>query len=262
MLNHCNAYGIAALLACSASTGAAQTVAVRHSEGIVHGFLALRTLEGTTIAGGDLIQRARGTHVTSRLIFRFKDGSVHEETAVFSQRKNFQLLHYRLVQKGHTFPRSIDMSVDATSGAATVRYTDKDGEQKTESDTIEAAATLVNGLTLILLKNIQPGTLPGELSYVAATPKPMLVKLAVSSAGEERFTTVGLPRRATHYVVKVKIGGLKGVVASILDKTPPDTHVWILQGEAPAFVKSEGPMYLGGPIWRIELVSPVWSRNP
>lgn len=42
----------------------------------------------------------------------------------------------------------------------------------------------------------------------------------------------------------------------------PPTRVWILEGEAPAFVKSEGPLYLGGPIWRIELTNPVWPRVP
>jgi len=26
-------------------------------------------------------------------------------------------------------------------------------------------------------------------------------------------------------------------------------------------VKSEQPFYLGGPLWRIELVSPVWPRT-
>ena len=63
-----------------------------------------------------------------------------------------------------------------------------------------------------------------------------------------------------HYVVKVEVGGLTGVFASLLGKQPPDTHVWILEGEAPAFVRSEGALALGGAIWRIELVSPVWPR--
>ena len=40
-----------------------------------------------------------------------------------------------------------------------------------------------------------------------------------------------------------------------MGKQPPDTHVWVLGGEAPAFVKSEGPLYAGGPIWRIQLAS-------
>jgi hypothetical protein len=61
-------------------------------------------------------------------------------------------------------------------------------------------------------------------------------------------------------VIKIDIGGLTGLIAPLVGKQPPDTHVWILQGEAPAFVKAEGPMFLGGPIWRIELASPVWRH--
>jgi hypothetical protein len=67
----------------------AAPVAERHPEGLVHGFLVLRTLEGDTLADGDLIQVAHGDRVTSRLVFHFKDGSIHDETAVFSQRRNF-----------------------------------------------------------------------------------------------------------------------------------------------------------------------------
>jgi len=51
-----------------------------------------------------------------------------------------------------------------------------------------------------------------------------------------------------------------GLVAPLVGKQPADTHVWILGGEAPAFVKSEGPLYVGGPIWRIELASPIWPK--
>jgi hypothetical protein len=95
---------------------------------------------------------------------------------------------------------------------------------------------------------------------VAYTPKPRLVKLALSVAGDERFATNGVARKATHYVVKIEIGGLTGLIAPLVGKQPPDSHVWVLGGEAPAFVKSEAPMFLGGPVWRIELVSPVWPK--
>src|ERR1700680_5109522 len=70
----------------------AAPVAVRHTEGLVHGFLVLRTLAVDTLADGDLIQVARGDRVTSRLVFRFRDGSVHDETAIFSQRRKFRLV--------------------------------------------------------------------------------------------------------------------------------------------------------------------------
>jgi hypothetical protein len=96
---------------------------------------------------------------------------------------------------------------------------------------------------------------------VAATPKPRLVKLAITNGGEESFATGSAGRKATHYVLKVEIGGVAGVVAPLLGKQPPDSHVWILEGEAPAFVKSEQPLFNGGPVWRIELVSPTWPRT-
>jgi len=105
---------------------------------------------------------------------------------------------------------------------------------------------------------VRSDALPKTLSFVAATPKPSLVKLALSTAGRDRFSTGGTAREATHYVLKVEIGGLRGVLAPLVGKQPPDSHVWILGGEAPAFVKSEQQLFMGGPVWRIELVSPVW----
>ena len=70
----------------------------------MQGFLVLRTLEGKPLADGDLIQTARGATVTSRLVFRFTDGSIHDETAVFSHRGQFRLLSDHLVKKGSAFP--------------------------------------------------------------------------------------------------------------------------------------------------------------
>jgi hypothetical protein len=244
-----------------ATNAASEPVRVRHTEGIVHGFLVLRTTDGKTIADGDLIQTARGNRVTGRLVFRFKDGSLHEETTVFAQARQFRLLSYHLVQKGPTFPRPLDMSINAVTGHITVRYTDDDGEQKIESERLELGPDVANGLILTLLKNVRADTPPDSFSFVGATPKPQLVKLAVSVAGREQFSTGSTARTATHYVLKVDIGGLKGVLAPLLGKQPPDSHVWILGGEAPAFVKSEQPLYFGGPIWRIELVSPAWPRS-
>ncbi len=74
----------------------AQTVAVHFKEGLIHGFLSLSTLEGDPIAAGDLTQVAHGNQVTSRLVFHFKDGSLQDETTVFSQRDSFRLISYRL----------------------------------------------------------------------------------------------------------------------------------------------------------------------
>lgn len=239
----------------------AEQIPVRYTEGLTHGFLALRTLAGSNLADGDLVQVVHGGRVTLRLVFHFKDGSLHDETAVFSQHGSFRLLSDHLVQKGRAFPHPMEVSINCSTGQVTVRYSD-DGKEKVETDRLELPPDVANGMMLPLLKNVRSNAPETKVSLVAATPKPRLVKLAISSQGEEPFSFAGSRRKATHYVVKVEIGGVTGFLAPLLGKQPPDTHVWILGGEAPAFVKFEGPLYQGGPIWRIELVSPVWPRGP
>jgi hypothetical protein len=236
----------------------AEPVPVRYTEGLVHGFLLLRTLDGQIVADGDLYQIPRGDRVNAQIVFRFRDGSIHDETAVYTQRREFRLVSYRLSQKGASFPRTLDMSIDASTGQVQVRYSDDEGDQKRESEQLELPPDLANGLVSTLLKNVRPEALPRSLSYVAATPKPRLVKLELATAPQARFTTGRRGRLATHYVVKVEIGGLAGLVAPIVGKQPPDSHVWILRGAAPAFVRAEQTLFLGGPVYRIELTSPSW----
>ncbi len=237
-----------------------ETVTVRHPEGLVHGFLHLRSLEGDLLADGDLIQHAHGDRVTTRMVFHFKDGSVHDETAVFSQRRSFHLLSYHLVQKGPSFPHPVDVSIDTSSRQFAVRYTDKDGKENVRNETLDLPADLANGMVVTLLKNVPPGTQSTKLSMVVATPKPRIVKLAVHSEGDETFSTGLIKRKATHYVVKIEIGGVAGLVAPMVGKQPPDIDMWILDGEAPAFITSEGPLFEGGPVWRIELIGPRLSQ--
>jgi len=220
----------------------------------------LRDLDGTQIAEGDLLQTVRGIRVTSRLVFHFKDGSLHDETAIFSQRGQFRLISDHLVQKGASFPQPIDMTIDAIKGHVTVRYADDHGEQKVADENMKLPADLANGLILTLLKNARAGAVPRSVGFVVATPKPRLVKLEITPTGEESFSIAGAARKAMHYALKVDIGGIAGVVAPLIGKQPPDSHVWILGGEAPAFVKSEQQLFNGGPLWRIELVSPVWPQ--
>ena len=135
-------------LAAGSSPGraAADPVPVRFAEGVVHGFLVLRTLDGTAIATGDLIQVARGGRVTARLVFRFNDGSLHDETAVFSQSGHFKLISDRVIQKGKTFKRPLEMSIDCVKGQVSVRYTEEDGDVKTEVEQMEIPPDLSNGL--------------------------------------------------------------------------------------------------------------------
>lgn len=238
----------------------AERIAVRYKEGLTHGFLVLSTLDGTQIAVGDLAEVVNGNQVTAHLTYHFNDGSLQEETTVFLQRGHFSLISDHLVQKGPTFPQPIDMVVSA-NGQVTVRYVDDKGNEKTESEHLKLPPDLANGLVVTLLKNVNPDRQISQLPMVVATPKPRIVKLSISSQGKEPFTLAGSRREAFHYVIKVDIGGLAGLVAPLIGKQPPDAHIWIITGDAPTFVKSETLSFMGGPMWRTELVSPVWPRG-
>ena len=250
---------IAILLACVAMLQPnalfAEMIPVRHTEGLIHGFLLVLTFEGKALADGQMTQDAHGDHVSNHLIFRFKDGSIYEDTTVFSQRGTFRLLSDHLILKGPSFRQQVDTSIDASAGQVKVRYTQDNGKEKVIAQRMELPPDVANGLLFTLMKDIKPSAPRTTVSMVATTPKPRLVKLAILPQGEEPFTIGSFRHNAMHYVVKVEIGGVTGFLARLMGKQPADTHIWVLGGEAPAFVKAEGPFYAGGPIWRIQLAS-------
>src|SRR5437867_6175053 len=233
----------------------ADMIPVRHTEGLIHGFLLVLTFEGKALADGQMTQDARGDRVTNHLIFRFKDGSIYEDTTVFSQRGTFRLLSDHLILRGPSFKQPVDTSINASTGQVKVRYTEDKGKEKVIAQRMELPSDVANGLLFTLMKDVKPSVPRTTVSMVATTPKPRLVKLAILPHGEEPFTIGSFRHKAMHYVVKVEIGGAAGFLARLMGKLPPDIHVWVLGGEAPAFVKSEGPLYVGGPIWRIQLAS-------
>jgi hypothetical protein len=238
----------------------AEPIRVRFPEGTNHGFLALRTLEGKIIAAGDLTQTVGRNSVTSRLVFRFRDGSVDEETAVFSQEHDFRLISDHHIQKGPSFPDPMDLSIDPPTGRVTVRYTEK-GEKKVETKQMDLPPDLANGIILDILKNIAPDAGETKVSYVAATPKPRLVKLSITARNGDKFSVVGVPYKSTLSVLKVELGGLTGLIAPLVGKQPPDTKIWLVGSGIPAFVKAEQSLYPGGPVWRIEMTSPAWPKT-
>lgn len=66
-------------------------------------------------------------------------------------------------------------------------------------------------------------------------------------------------RKATNFTILVELGGVAGVVAPVIGKQPADYHIWLMGGTPPAFIREEGPpLYEGGPIWRMEAISPTF----
>jgi hypothetical protein len=252
------------LLACFVHAAAimADQLAVRYPEGETHGFLVLRTMDGKRIADGDLRQWVTGDRVNSQVRFQFKDGSVYEDTSIFTQHGKFQLVTDHVVQKGPSFKEALDMFTDVPNGKVTVRSTDAHGKTKEASEQMELPPDLANGMIFVLLKNIEPTPHPTILSMAVGTPKPRIIKLEITSVDEEPFLVGNSKRKATHYDVHFKIEGVAGLAAQVAGKQPPDLHSWVVRDQAPVVVKSEGPLSADGPVWRIELTSPTWPHDP
>jgi hypothetical protein len=43
-----------------------------------------------------------------------------------------------------------------------------------------------------------------------------------------------------------------------MGKAPPNIEIWAVGGQAPTFVREQGPTYADGPVMTIELASPTW----
>jgi hypothetical protein len=236
---------------------------VRQLEGVTHGFLVVRAPGGEVLADGDLLQSVREEGVESRLVFRFRDGSLHDERVLFSQQRTFRLLSYRLQQRGPRFPEALEITLTRERDQGRYRVVSRRAgdDDKTESGETELPPDVYNGMTTMLLRNLARGA--GETVHVLAfTPKPTLIQLELQPSGEAAVAVGERRVPATRYVLKPKLGLLRGAAAAVLGKSPPDYHAVIATGELPAFVAIDGPLYTGGPIWRVETVSPRAPDRP
>jgi hypothetical protein len=248
-----------ALSAVLGGSAGAEPIPVQKPEGVVHGFLVLRSPDGEVLADGDLIQVPIRGRIESRLTFRFRDGSLHDERLSFSQDGVFRLESYHLVQKGPSFPDALDATLDRATSSYVVRHRDEDDDEwESNEGKLELPADAYNGMFFTLLKNVDAKAPIQTVSMVAWMPEPRMVSLEMSSLGQEPFAIEDVSRRATHYLLDIEVEGLTGVLAELLGKDPPPLHTWMLGGDAPTFVRFRGFLYPGGPVWSIELASPVW----
>jgi hypothetical protein len=238
---------------------AAAPVPVRFAEGVTHGFLLLRTIDGALIATGDLLQVVgRGGAVESRMVFRFNDGSVFDEAVVFNQQRVFTLQSYRLSQHGPAFSEDTDISLERASGKYRVRTKPHSGgREEVIEGTLSLPPDVYNGMVLTVAKNLPKGA-SAIVHIVAFTPEPRIIELEVAPSGEHKMLVGQLTKTAIHYTFHPKLGSWLKLFATLSGRVPADYHVWIATDEVPAFVRFEGPLNPTGPVWRIELTSPHW----
>ena len=242
-----------------ASAAVADPIPVRHIEGEVHAFLTIRDDAGKRLGYADEVNVREGRAWRSRLTIHFLDGSLADETAFYTQGESLHLLTDHLVQKGPSFPRPVDLTINTAKGLVT--YHDaKDGRSEVTTEAMSMPADLANGIMPMVLQNLPHGRGEVKVSYIVMAPRPRMVRFAMHPEAQVNYT-VGVGRPADHFRIHTEIGGVEGILAPVIGKEPPDMEAWVSSGDAPTFLKLHAFMFDGGPLWTLQLSSPVWQNK-
>ena len=238
----------------------AEQVRVVYRQGAIHGFLILKDDNGKEIAVGDQTNEVRGNVIRSRTIFRFRDGSIDDEETTFRQGTTFQLLRDHRIQKGPSYPKPTNVTIDVVKNQ--VSWVDaSDNKTQTKSQHLNLPRDLANGMVPMLIENRPQNAAELKLPYLAVDTKPRIVTLDIKPDGSDKVLLGADSRRADRFNIHTDIGGIAGVVAEVVGKQPPDIKLWFAGGTISSFVRMDGPFYENGPIWTVLLAAPTWPAS-
>ena len=228
-----------------ALAAAAEPVPVHRTQGLVHGFLNIRSETGAILGYAEISQFATGDRVTLRTTLHFRDGSLDDELSVFTQSGVFRLVSDHHIQRGPFFKNAIDALVES-SGNVTIRTTGKDGKVKEETSHID----------------LPPDAPAFTLGMVIPIDKGRLIKLNIIPDGTASFTAIaGARRTANRFRIKLELGGVAGVIAPMVGKQPADTIIWLLEGDAPVIVREDTQLADGTPLVSLELAGTSFPQH-
>lgn len=249
---------MAPLLVTANDAAAPAAVPVRYAEGTLHGFLELRNTAESLLAHGDLLQVPRDSDIQSRLVFHFADSSVFEESVRFTQHRVFTMLSYHLVQTGPAFAQDLEVELSRDGQYVVKTKSHKDGKEDRMTGKLDLPEDVYNGMIITIGKNLKAQE-ARTVHIVAFTPKPLVLPLAMRPGGLDPLSIGGHAEHAVRFTLEPRLNLVQRIGAKLKRQTPPDSHLWIVTEDVPAFVKFEGPLY-SGPVWRINLTSPRWTR--
>jgi hypothetical protein len=230
------------------SAASAEQISVRHIQLPMHRFMVARSEAGKIIASGEFSQVVQGDEVTMRLTYHFLDGSIDDETTTYQQQGTFRLVRNHHIQNGPFFVKPVDFTVETATGIATSRTEDKSGKIHIESHHIDMPDDLANGFVGTLLLNLPQNAAPFRVGMLAPVGGGRLIRLLISSEGEQPFHTTGQTLKATVFRIHPELGGVVGVIARLIGLQPKDVMVWVFEGQEPAVMRIVGQLGGYGPL--------------
>ena len=222
--------------------------------------MVARSETGKIIAQFEFAQMVQGDEVTMRMTYHFVDGSIDDETTTYRQQGTFRLVRDRHIQQGPFFSKPVDFAVEAATGTATTRTTDKSGKIHIESEHIDLPDDLSNGFVGTLLLNVPPNTAPFRAGILTPLLGGRLIRILISPEGEQPFQAAGQTLKATVFRIHPELGGIVGFIAQLLGLQPKDVMVWVREGDDPAVVRVVGQLGGYGPMVSSELEGTSFSK--
>ena len=249
-----NKFLVVAFLTISSGIAAqAEQIPVKYAQLPMHSSMVARTETGKIIARVEFTQVVLGDEVTMHLTYHFLDGSIDDEATTYRQQGTFRLVRNHHMEQGPFFPRPVDFAVEATTGMATSRTADKNGEIHIESEHMDLPDDLANGFVGTVLLNVAHDTKPFRVGILAPVGSGRLIRILISPEGERPFHVNGQTLKATVFRIHPELGGILGVIAQLLGLLPKDVMVWVQEGEQPQVVRVVGQLGGFGPVISSEL---------
>ena len=112
---------------------------------------------------------------------------------------------------------------------------------------------LANGFVGTLLLNVPPNTTPFRVGILAPFFGDRLIRMLISPEGEQPFQKSGQTLMAMVFRIDPELGGILGMISTLVGLQPKDVMVWILEGNKPAVVRVVGQLGGSGPVLSSEL---------
>jgi hypothetical protein len=165
---------------------------------------------------------------------------------------------YHLVQRGPAFANDLEVTLSRSGQSVVTTRAPKDGHDKQYTGTLDLPPDVYNGMVITIAMNMTARD-SETVHLVAFTPQPRLIGLDIAPDGSRQVMLGHHAEPAVHFKLRPRLGVLLKFFATLEGKALPDSDVWIVTADVPAFVGFEGPLS-AGPVWRMNLTSPSWPR--
>jgi len=219
----------------------------------VHGFPALRNLEGRTLANGDFAQWLEDGRLHMRMRYDFEDGRRIEERAVFAFDRGLrqERWSWREDRDGQPIRHfDVDLERGIVSGEKHEKGEISRWDEEVDVQPGHAFAGFGFSIALKIHRERLVGGEPVTLDAVVFTPDPRVVPVELSYAGIEEMRMAGRVLRGDRFDLEPQIPWIVDLFVHA-----PGTRVWLTHPPPAAFLRSEGPLLEpGDPVIRVDLL--------